>query len=95
MPEAAVCRLFVVEGRVQGVGFRWFVVRRAEALGLAGWVRNRADGAVEVAARGTEDAVARLEADLSRGPPAARVTLVTSSEIQHELVDGNSFQVKH
>lgn len=95
MAEPAACRLFVVEGRVQGVGFRWFVVRHAEALGLAGWVRNRDDGAVEVAARGPAAAVAGLEAELQRGPSSAHVSRVVTSEIQHELVEGNSFHVKH
>lgn len=95
MGEAAGCRLFVVEGRVQGVGFRWFAVRHAEALGLAGWVTNRDDGAVEVAAKGTPGALDSFEADLRRGPSSAHVTRVVVSEIQHELVEGNSFQVKH
>jgi acylphosphatase len=94
VPDEA-CRLYVVKGRVQGVGFRWFVVRSAEHLGLAGWVRNRDDGAVEVAARGAPDMLARLEADLRRGPTAARVTVVTTDDIQHELVEGKSFSVKH
>jgi acylphosphatase len=89
------CRRFVVAGRVQGVGFRWFVLRCAEQLGLTGWVRNLADGSVEVAARGSPDALQRLEADLRRGPSGARVTSVTTTELQHELVEGKSFSVKH
>lgn len=95
MPETGPCRRFVVRGRVQGVGYRWFAVRAGERLGLAGWVRNCDDGSVEVAARGSAEALAQLEEQLKRGPTAARVTGVTSSDIQHELVEGNSFAVKY
>ena len=62
-----------VRGRVQGVGFRWFVRERARALGLSGWVRNVADGSVEVFAVGPTDELARLRRLLQEGPPAARV----------------------
>ena len=48
-----VARRFLVRGRVQGVGFRWFVEREAHMLGIAGWVRNNSDGSVEVMAQGT------------------------------------------
>jgi acylphosphatase len=66
----------VVRGRVQGVGFRWFVVQQASALGLNGWVRNNADGCVEVAARGATAALADLRRLLTQGPPASRVDAV-------------------
>lgn len=89
------CRQFVVRGRVQGVGYRWFAVRAAERLGLAGWVRNCDDGSVEVVARGAPYLLEQLEGELRRGPVAARVTGITTTEIQHELVEGNSFIVKH
>lgn len=65
-----------VRGRVQGVGFRWYVVEMARELALAGWVKNRADGHVEVAAAGEADALARLEAAVTAGPPGARVEAV-------------------
>lgn len=65
-----------VRGRVQGVGFRWFVRERARRLGLVGWVRNQRDGSVEVAARGTPDALRALEAALRAGPDGAHVTSV-------------------
>jgi acylphosphatase len=64
---------FEVLGRVQGVGFRWYVRERARALGLAGSVRNRADGSVEVIARGEAAALDRLYDLLRQGPPGARV----------------------
>ena len=63
----------VVRGRVQGVGFRFFVLQQADALGLSGWVRNRADGSVEVRAEGNRPALESLLADLRRGPTAAHV----------------------
>ncbi len=65
-----------VRGLVQGVGFRWFVTKEARRLGVAGWVRNREDGSVEVAASGSEAAVQALRARLEQGPPGARVDAV-------------------
>jgi acylphosphatase len=66
-----------VSGRVQGVGFRWFVVEKARRLRLSGWVRNRPDGKVEIAASGDADALARLESAVSSGPPGAQVQTVS------------------
>jgi len=68
--------LAIVHGRVQGVGFRYFVVREAGRLGLAGYARNLDDGAVEVYAEGARDRLEALCAELERGPVAARVTRV-------------------
>ena len=62
-----------VRGRVQGVGFRWYVVDKARELRLAGWVKNRGDGNVELAAAGEAEALAKLEAAVTAGPPGARV----------------------
>jgi acylphosphatase len=73
-------RRFVVRGRVQGVGFRWFVEREAHILGIAGWVRNNADGSVEVLAQGTRDQLSGLRSRLREGPRAARVDGVEESE---------------
>ena len=96
MPGAeAACRLWVIEGRVQGVGFRWFAVKRAEALGVAGWVRNRDDGAVEVAGLAETSVLDQFEAVLRRGPPGSRVTRLTSSDVPHDYVEGKSFIVMH
>ncbi|HLH05639.1 MAG TPA: acylphosphatase [Terriglobales bacterium] len=64
---------FLVRGRVQGVGFRWFVEREAQLLGIRGWVRNNVDGAVEVLAIGTREQLAALRKKLQEGPRAARV----------------------
>lgn len=69
-----------VRGRVQGVGFRWYVVDAARKLRLAGWVRNRSDGNVELAAAGEGDALAELEAAVIAGPPGARVEEVRPLE---------------
>jgi acylphosphatase len=74
-------RRFVVRGRVQGVGFRWFVEREAHILGIAGWVRNNADGSVEVFAQGTHDQLSRLQSRLREGPRAARVDAVEKSAV--------------
>ena len=75
-------RRFVVRGRVQGVGFRWFVEREAHMLGIAGWVRNNHDGSVEVLAMGTRDQLLGLRGRLHQGPRAARVDDVEESEAQ-------------
>ena len=73
---------YVVRGRVQGVGFRWFVEREAHMLGIAGWVRNNHDGSVEVLAQGTRDQLSGLHSRLREGPRAARVDAVEVSETQ-------------
>ncbi len=86
-------RRFLVRGRVQGVGFRWFVEREAHILQIAGWVRNNHDGSVEVLAMGTREQLAGLRSRLREGPRAARVDDVEESEA--EPVAGlNSFQVR-
>ena len=63
----------VVAGEVQGVGFRWFVREKARRWGLAGWVRNRPDGTVELAAAGAEESLEGLLRDVRVGPPGSRV----------------------
>lgn len=78
--ENRQARRFLVRGRVQGVGFRWFVEREAHILGLAGWVRNNADGSVEVLAIGNREQLSALHSKLREGPRAARVDEVEESE---------------
>jgi len=68
-----VARRYVIAGRVQGVGFRWFAHDAAAREGIHGWVRNRADGRVEVAAEGERESLDRFEAAVRRGPGAAQV----------------------
>ena len=63
----------VVRGRVQGVGFRWFVREAARRRNLAGWVRNLPNGGVEVAADGADGDIAALRSELLRGPEGAAV----------------------
>jgi acylphosphatase len=75
-----LARRYIVRGRVQGVGFRWFVEREAHMLGIVGWVRNNHDGSVEVLAQGTRDQLAGLHSRLREGPRAARVDAVDVSE---------------
>jgi len=75
-----VARRFVLTGRVQGVGFRFFAGESARHEGIKGWVQNRPDGAVEVYAEGDAASVERFEAKLRRGPPGARVAAVDVHE---------------
>lgn len=77
MPDAVICRRVVIHGLVQGVGYRWSMVREAERIGgLAGWVRNRRDGTVEAVVAGNPADVDALIAWAERGPPSARVARV-------------------
>jgi acylphosphatase len=86
-------RRFLVRGRVQGVGFRWFVEREAVILQVAGWVRNNSDSSVEVLAQGTREQLAGLHSRLREGPRAARVDNVEVSEA--EPIPGlTSFQIQ-
>src|ERR1035438_9127618 len=77
---------FLIQGRVQGVGFRWYVQRVAGQLDLRGWVRNTEEGEVEVVASGSPDELAELRASLRRGPRGARVDRL----VEHSLDDGEA-----
>jgi acylphosphatase len=70
-------RRYRIVGRVQGVGFRYFVWREAESLGIDGWVRNLADGTVEALGRGTSEKLDRFQDRLQEGPRWSRVTSVS------------------
>ena len=74
---------FLIRGRVQGVGFRWFVHREAAGLNLLGWVRNTDSGEVELVAAGDPDALADLRAALHTGSRGSRVDAV----VEHELAE--------
>ena len=77
-----------VSGRVQGVFFRNWAIEQAEALGVRGWVRNRADGGVEILAFGEEAALEAYVARCHQGPPAARVDRVEAEEADGEPPQG-------
>lgn len=87
-------RYFRVSGQVQGVGFRAATLEQARRQGLAGWVRNRANGDVEVVARGSAPAMDTLRGWLGQGPPAARVTHVEEDETTVEALP-EPFQIRH
>jgi len=91
MPELET-RRYVVSGRVQGVGFRWFVEREAAQIGVTGWVRNRDNGDVEVMATGTREQHSSLRQRLQRGPRASRVDHV--GESQAPLLQAPSFRIE-
>ena len=73
-----IARRLTIRGRVQGVGYRAWMVEAATVLGVCGWVRNRHDGGVEAFAQGTAGALENLVSQCRRGPPAARVTEVAT-----------------
>jgi acylphosphatase len=89
-----VARRWVVQGRVQGVGFRWFIQTRAHAMGVVGWATNRPDGSVEVVGLAMASTLAAFEALVRQGPRGARVTEVTQDEVPHDFVDAKSFVIK-
>ena len=90
---AALAHRYIVRGRVQGVGFRWFVEREAHILGISGWVRNNSDGSVEVMAQGTREQLQGLRSRLRQGPRAARVDDV--EEFEAKPVSGlNTFRIE-
>ncbi|MBI2678881.1 MAG: acylphosphatase [Candidatus Koribacter versatilis] len=93
MTEEQLTRRYVVKGRVQGVGFRFYVEREARTLGIAGWVRNNVDGAVEVLATGTREQHAALKSKLHQGPRAARVDEVSEHEAQ-PVPDLKAFRIE-
>jgi len=88
-----VARRYLVSGRVQGVGFRFFTEAIAAREGLHGWVRNLPDGRVEAAAEGEADAIERFERAIRHGPPGARVAGVEVDEdVPHGPASGFSIR---
>ena len=81
-------RRLVVHGRVQGVGFRWFVRRTAHSRGLAGWAANRSDGTVEVVLEGEPEVVESVERLVGEGPRGAAVERVEAADEQPEGLTG-------
>jgi acylphosphatase len=84
-----IARKYIVRGRVQGVGFRWYVEREAKALGVVGWVRNNEDSTVELVAAGSIEQLASLRARLTAGPRASRVDRVDEADVMPEELQGN------
>lgn len=86
-------RRFLIAGRVQGVGFRWFVARLARELGLRGAARNLPDGRVDVTAAGNTAELAQLEMALRTGPPGARVDRLEVLEVEDEATVPKGFSI--
>ena len=84
---------FLVMGRVQGVGYRYFVSRRARELHLTGWAKNLADGRVEVVAQGGPAAIAQLEVELRRGPIHSHVDSLARTELSDEVTQYKTFDI--
>lgn len=88
-----VIRRLAITGRVQGVGFRLYMERKARGLGVTGWVRNRADGSVEALLQGERGSVEALAAWARVGPPAARVASVEPSAAEPGERAGTGFDL--
>ena len=82
-----------ITGRVQGVGFRYFVITAASRLGLVGWVRNRRDGSVEVVAEGELDILKKLVGELEKGSSSSSV-LEAKAELQEASGEFKSFTAR-
>lgn len=80
-------RHYLIQGRVQGVGFRWFVHREAAEIGLRGWVKNTDEGHVEAVAAGHADQLAELEVSLRKGSRGSRVDRVLIHELAENEAD--------
>lgn len=86
-------RRYIVHGRVQGVGFRYYVSAEAQKLGITGWVRNDLNGTVEVLAAGSREQLTRLHESLRRGPRAARVDDIEVFPAEAESA-GKNFKIE-
>ena len=84
MGPELITRRFISHGRVQGVGYRWFVRENARQLGLTGQVRNLSDGTVETIARGRVGSLDILKKRLLAGPVHAHVSQVTQQDMETE-----------
>lgn len=84
-----------VQGRVQGVGFRYALRDEAERLGITGWVRNRSDGSVQALLQGEPAAIEKLIAWARRGPPGARVAALEEEPVaQGSERDYTRFEIR-
>jgi acylphosphatase len=90
--EKRMARLYAISGRVQGVGYRYFAQNAAQQLKVSGWVRNLAEGGVEVYAAGTPAQLDEFEGWLRKGPRFADVRSVGVSEAAVE--DASEFQIR-
>ena len=84
MSDSLMVRHYQVEGRVQGVGFRWFVQREAAEIGLRGWVRNTTDGHVEAVAAGSPEQIEDIENALRKGSRGSRVDRIRIHNLHEE-----------
>ena len=89
----AVTRHWLIDGRVQGVGYRMWLAAEAEAAGVSGWVRNLSDGRVEALLRGSPEVLDRLEAAARQGPAQARVEQVVAVPWPDPVADERFRQV--
>lgn len=87
-----ICRHYRVEGRVQGVGFRYFTTRTARRLALSGWVRNCSDGSVEARACGEPEDLKTFEETIRKGPSFSRVSKLSIQDIPDSREQGE-FQI--
>jgi acylphosphatase len=93
--DGEIARLYLVTGRVQGVGYRYFAMRTAQRLGIRGTVKNLRDGRVEVAAAGAAESMAAFRAELERGPQGAKVTSIEERELPNDNEFGDEFTVEY
>jgi acylphosphatase len=89
-----VARRYLVSGRVQGVGFRFFAHESAAAEGVSGWVANLPDGRVEIWIEGDDESVERVERKIRRGPPGARVEQVDTRD-ETPMGRHTGFDIRH
>ena len=83
-----LCRRLTITGRVQNVWYRDWLVEQAEAIGITGWVRNRADGSVEAVVAGSTEMIDAIVARARLGSPASRVADVVFEEVPAQVFDG-------
>ena len=94
MHDSALARHVLVEGVVQGVGYRQFTRRRAARLDVSGWVRNRSDGSVEAVVRGRPTDVEAILAAMRKGPPGAEVTDLRITALDAGDIEETGFVVR-
>jgi len=83
-----ICRRLTITGRVQNVWYRDWLTGQAQAIGVTGWVRNRADGSVEALVAGSSEMIDAIVAKARQGSPASRVAHVVVDEVAAQVFDG-------